>query len=136
MDVAALRCDTQEWPGCKLLAAISWVCVREGRQVRLCHACDKAWKEHARGNPALMVSCPNCSKNLPETALPRDEGMHDLLGTYYSVAFDKAMHKAGVLEPIRKTVIQILDTDLSIWTEAEKASPLTVEARAGADASG
>lgn len=132
---AAIRCDTQEWPGCELLAAMAWVCTREGRQVRLCRSCDRAWKQHARGNPVLMVCCPNCSKSAPEVTLPRDEGMHDLLGTYYAHAVNEAMRKAGVLEPIRKTVIKMLDTDMSIWAEAEKASPLA-EARAGADASG
>lgn len=130
-----MRCDKQDWPGCTLLANMTWVCTVEGRQVRLCNNCDKAWKQHARGKPDLMVRCPNCSRNVPEIMLPQDEGMHDLLGTYYEHAFNEAMRRAGILEPIRKTVIKILDTDLSIWADAEKASPLA-SALADADASG
>lgn len=135
MNRAALRCDTQEWAGCTLLAQVSWVCTREGRQVRLCRSCDSAWKQHARGNPALTVCCPNCSKSLPEITLPRDEGYKDLLGSYYAHAVNEAMRRAGILEPTRKTVLKILDTDMSIWADAEKVSPLA-SARAGADASG
>lgn len=135
LGAAALRCDTQEWPGCTLLAQVSWVCTREGRQVRLCRHCDNEWKQFARGNPVLTVCCPNCSKSLPDIALPRDEGMKDMLGSYYEAAMREAMRRAGILEPIRNTVIKMLDTDLSIWVAAEKVAPLP-STLADADASG
>lgn len=130
----AMRCDTQEWPGCKLLAAVSWVCTREGRQVRLCQSCDTAWRQHARGNSVLSVCCPNCSNSIPEVMLPADEGYKDLLGRYYAHAVNEAMRKAGVLEPIRKTVIKMLDTDMSLWAEAEKHAPILESAGADANA--
>lgn len=92
------------------------------------------WKDFAKGSPENRARCPNCSKTLPEATLPRDEGMKDLLGTYYAHAVNEAMRRAGVDVITRKTVIKFLDTDMSIWAGAEKASPLA--AWADADASG
>jgi hypothetical protein len=131
----AVLCDTPTWPGCQLIAAHAFVCNVEGREATLCRSCDKMWKEFAKGDPRLSARCPNCSKQLPEATLPRDEGMHDLLGSYYEHAMTEAMRRAGVLEPTRKAVIKLLDTDLSIWADAEKASPVA-KAWADADASG
>lgn len=123
-----ILCDTPEWPGCQLVAAISWVCTKEGREVTLCRNCDKMWKDHARGNPALGVCCPNCARTVPPAALPRPEGYKDLLGNYTRIALEEAMRRCGILKDQREAVLKLLDTDMSIWAGAE--------ARAGADASG
>lgn len=116
----AILCDTPDWPGCQLVAAFSWVCNVEGREVTLCRNCDKMWKDHARTNSSLGVRCPNCAKSAPPEALPRPEGYTDLLGEYMRIAVDRAMHRAGVLIDQRQAVIKLLDTDMSIWAEAEQ----------------
>jgi hypothetical protein len=132
----ATLCDTPEWPGCQIVAAIGWICTREGRDVHMCRVCDKNWKEFAKGSPVLRVQCPNCSKELPEVAAPAPVIVYDMLGDYMAVAVERAMHHAGILEPVRKDVLKILRTDMSVWAEAEKVAPLSEEVRAGTDGSG
>lgn len=115
-----ILCDTPEWTGCEQRAAVAWTCQVEGREVTLCRSCDRLWKDHARRDPRLFARCPNCAKSVPASATePPKLGMSDLLGTYLSVAIDRAMHRAGILKPSRDAVLKILDTDMSVWEEAE-----------------
>jgi hypothetical protein len=97
----------------------------------MCGPCHVRWRDLAKLDPYLLPRCPNCTKNRKPETLPRPvEVPVEMLGKYTEAALMEAMRRVGVLADQRDSVIHILKSDLSVWTDSR------VPARAGADASG
>lgn len=131
LDMHVPMCQTQSNPWCTKRAEFSFICKVEGREVRMCGPCNTRWKERATNDPYLLPRCPNCTKGHKPETLPRPvEAPSDMLGKYTELAIMEAMRRVGVLVDQRESVIHLLKTDLSVWTDSR------APARAGADASG
>ena len=126
------QCQTQTNPWCTKRSEFSFICKVEGREVRMCGPCHDHWKVKAQNDPYLLARCPNCTRNHVATpSLPRPVlTTESMLGIYTEAALVEAMRRVGVLVDQQKRVINLLKTDLSVWTDSQ------ANARAGAHASG
>lgn len=131
LDMNVPMCQTQENPWCTKRAEFSFICKVEGREVRMCGPCNTRWKAAAAIDAYLLPRCPNCTRNRSPETLPRPvEAPVDMLGKYTEIAVMEAMRRVGVLSDQRDSVIRLLKTDLSVWTDSR------VPVQAGTDASG
>lgn len=112
-------CDTRdhpEFPGCEQKAALVWFCVVEGREIALCHSCNRAWRERAKADTGFGKRCPLCvhtyvaARDLPVIENRAGLPVPPLTGPIAD-SVDFAMYQEGLLVDVRQRVLRRMATD-------------------------
>jgi hypothetical protein len=103
---------------CQGVAIVRWICHIEGREVRLCAPCDRAWKEMASKTANMKLRCPNCASNYHATRQMNGSGEHrtgpadaEPLTGPLADAFTRALLAEGIPSDARARILARLATD-------------------------